>query len=165
VRLDAGGTDGLHPTRSARVVGAAGEVVGWVGEVDPAVVAAFDVPGRVGWIELDLARLLPAERAYVQSRSVSKLPSSDIDLAFVVPDDVAAAAVEATLREAGGDLLVDLRLFDVYRGAALPEGTRSLAYRLRCQSAERTLNDADLGDVRARCIGAVEAAHSARLRG
>jgi phenylalanyl-tRNA synthetase beta chain len=164
LRLEAATTDGLHPTRTARVVGGAGETVGWVGEVDPAVVAAFDVPGRIGWIELDLALLLPAERTYVQSQSVSKLPSSDIDLAFVVPDDVPAAAVEATLREAGSDLLVDLRLFDVFRGGQLPAGTRSLAYRLRFQSPDRTLTESDLAEARTRCIEAVESAHTAHLR-
>ncbi|HVF76596.1 MAG TPA: phenylalanine--tRNA ligase subunit beta [Acidimicrobiales bacterium] len=157
-------TDGLHPTRTARIVDREGATVGWVGEVDPSACEAFDVPGRVGWLEADLALLLPSERSYVQSQVVSKLPSSDIDLAFVVPDGVAAAAVEATLRETGGELLVDLRLFDVYRGAHLAEGTRSLAYRLRFQSLDRTLNESDLAEVRTRCIAAVEAAHDAQLR-
>ena len=156
--------DGLHPTRTARIVDSEGRHVGWVGEVDPAVCEVFSVPGRVGWLEADLAALLPAERTYVQQQPVSKLPSSDIDLAFTVPDDVPAADVEATLREAGGHLLVDLRLFDVYRGTAVSEGTRSLAYRLRFQAPDRTLNESDLAEARTRCIAAVEAAHAARLR-
>ena len=162
--LTADTTDGLHPTRTARIVDRQGATVGWVGEVDPAVCEAFDVPGRVGWIEADLALLLPAERTYVQSQVVSKLPSSDIDLAFVVPDHVPSTAVEATLREAGGELLVGLRLFDVYRGSNLAEGTRSLAFGLRFQALDRTLNESDLAEVRTRCIAAVEAAHAARLR-
>jgi phenylalanyl-tRNA synthetase beta chain len=162
--LTADATDGLHPSRTARLVDRQGNTVGWVGEVDPAVCQAFDVPGRVGWLEADVALLLPAERSYVQSQVVSKLPSSDIDLAFVVPDNVPAAAVEATLREAGGELLVDVRLFDVYRGPNLAEGSRSLAYTLRFQSLDRTLTEADLAEVRTRCIAAVEAAHPARLR-
>ena len=162
--LEAGATDGLHPTRTARIVDRDGQTVGWVGEVDPAVVEAFDVPGRVAWIEADLALLLPTERVYVQSQTVSKLPSSDIDLAFVVGDDVPAAAVESTLREAGGALLVGLRLFDVFRGGHVPEGSRSLAYRLRFQAADRTLTEADLAEARTRCIAAVEAAHPATLR-
>ncbi|HEX2040860.1 MAG TPA: phenylalanine--tRNA ligase subunit beta, partial [Acidimicrobiales bacterium] len=164
VGLVADSAPGLHPTRTARLV--SGEAtVGWVGEVDPDVSAAFDVPGRVGWIEADLALLLPAERTYVQAVPLSKLPSSDIDLAFTVAYDTPAAAVERTLREAAGELLVDLRLFDVYRGPGLPEGSRSLAYRLRFQSLDRTLTDADVAEARARCIAAVEAAHPAHLRG
>ena len=164
IRLEAAEAPGLHPTRTARLAAADGATVGWVGEVDPAVCQAFDVPGPVGWIEADLALLLPTERTYVQSQSVSKQPSSDIDLAFVVPDSVAAAAVEATLREAGGELLVDLRLFDVFRGGQLPPDSRSLAYRLRFQALDRTLTEADLADVRTRCIDAVTTTHPAHLR-
>jgi len=58
-----------------------------------------------------------------------------------------------------------LVLFDVYRGEGLPPGARSLAYRLRLCSVDRTLTDADAAEVRARCIAEVEAAHGASLRG
>ncbi|MDQ3757867.1 MAG: phenylalanine--tRNA ligase subunit beta, partial [Actinomycetota bacterium] len=163
VSLVADEAPGLHPTRTARLT-AGGTACGWVGEVAPDVSAAFDVPGRVGWIEADLAVLLPTERTYVQAVPLSKLPSSDIDLAFVVQDGTPAGEVERTLAEAAGELLVDLRLFDVYRGAGVPDGSRSLAYRLRFQSLERTLTDADVAEVRTRCIAAVESAHPARLR-
>jgi phenylalanyl-tRNA synthetase beta chain len=163
VSLVADAAPGLHPTRTARLVTGA-DTVGWVGEVDPDVSAAFDVPGRIGWIEADLALLLPAGRVYVQAVPIGKLPSSDIDLAFTVADTAPAGAIEETLREAGGDLLVDLRLFDVFRGPGLPEGTRSLAYRLRFQAPDRTLTEVDLAEVRTRCIQAVEAAHPATLR-
>ena len=164
VTLEAAEAPGLHPNRTARLIDGGSATVGWVGEVDPAVCAAFDVPRRVGWIEADLALLLPAERTYVQSQAVRKLPSADIDLAFVVPDVVPAAAVEWTLREAGGELLVDLQLFDVFRGGNAPPGARSLAYRLRFQAADRTLTEADLADVRTRCIDAVTTTHPAHLR-
>jgi phenylalanyl-tRNA synthetase beta chain len=69
------------------------------------------------------------------------------------------------LRDAAGPLLVDLRLFDVYRGASVGEGARSLAYALRLQAEDHTLTDAEVGDVRAGGIAAVEAAHGAQLRG
>lgn len=164
IRLETMARAGLHPTRTARLVGPDDVEVGWVGEVDPHACEAFDVPWRVGWVEADLTLLLPAARGYVRSRPVSKLPSGDIDLAFVVPDGTPAAEVERTLRAAGGELLVDLRLFDVFRGGQFPEGARSLAYRLRFQSGERTLTDADLAEVRTRCIDAVEAAFPAKLR-
>ncbi|MES4793449.1 MAG: hypothetical protein C4321_11150, partial [Chloroflexota bacterium] len=93
---------GLHPTRTARVV-ASGEDVGAVGEVDPDVLAAHGIEGRLGWIELELERLCARPRRPETMRPVSRYPSSDVDLAFVVPDAVQAAAVEATLREAGGE--------------------------------------------------------------
>ncbi len=96
---------------------------------------------------------------------MSRYPSSDIDLAFTVPDDVAAGAVERTLRDAGGELLEDLRLFDVYRGGGIDDGNRSLAFRLRFCAQDRTLTDAEVGEIRARAIEAVESAHGAHLRG
>jgi phenylalanyl-tRNA synthetase beta chain len=95
---------------------------------------------------------------------VSRFPSSDVDLAFVVADSVAAGAVARTLQAAGGDLLESLDLFDVYRGPGLSEGTRSLAYRLRFCALDRTLTDADIGGLRTGCIEAVERAHGAALR-
>ena len=76
----------------------------------------------------------------------------------------AQEAFQATLREAAGPLLDDLRLFDVYRGPALAEGRRSLAYRLRFCALDRTLTDDEVAEARRRCIDAVESAHAARLR-
>jgi len=162
--LEAAAAPGLHPTRTARVW-LGDRAAGLVGEVDPDVVEAFGIEGRIGWMEADLAVLLPARRTDVQARPVSKLPSSDVDLAFVVDDAVPAVAVEATLRHAADDLLAGLRLFDVFRDPRLGEGSRSLAYRLRLQALDRTLTDAEIGDVRERCVAAVESAHQAQLRG
>jgi phenylalanyl-tRNA synthetase beta chain len=154
---------GLHPSRAAGVV-VAGEVRGSVGEVDPAVLDAFDIDGRVAWLELDLEATLDGPHGTRTYTPVSKFPSSDIDLAFVVPDAVRALDVRTTLHEAGGPLLVELQLFDVYRGTGVDPGCRSLAYRLRFQATDRTLTDAEVGEARAACIAAVETAHAAILR-
>jgi phenylalanyl-tRNA synthetase beta chain len=155
---------GLHPTRTARIE-AAGTPIGAVGEVDPDVAAAHDLDGRVGWLEVDLGALSDLARARRAYRHVSRYPSSDVDLAFEVDERTPAAAVEATLRDAGGPLLESVRLFDVFRGAQVAPGRRSLAYRLRFQAPDRTLTDEELGRVRQACIDAVEAAHPASLRG
>lgn len=163
-RLVAADISGLHPTRSARIE-VAGKVVGAVGEIDPAVCEAFGVPERVAWLELDLDLLLSlphGERPYAR---FSRFPSSDIDLAFEVAESCPAADVERELRKAGGELLVSLALFDVYRGERVAPGTRSLAYALRFQAGDRTLTDADIADARARCIAAVEKTLPAKLRG
>ena len=165
---------GMHPTRCARLVvsspdGGPGPVLGVVGEVDPSVLEEFGLDAehrRVGWLEVDLETLLndvPRRRDLVSA--VSRFPSSDIDLAFVVDDTVPAAAVQMTLHQFGGELLESLALFDVYRGPGAPEGSRSLAYRLRLCATDRTLTDQEVAEVRARCIAAVEQAHRARLRG
>ena len=161
---------GLHPTRRARLLAADdGLELGVVGEVDPAVLDAFGIDAerqRVGWLEIDLGRLLGgAARHHRLARPVSRFPSSDIDLAFVVGDEVPAAAVRATLASAGGELLEWVRLFDVYRGSGAPAGARSLAYRLRFCALDRTLTDEEVGALRARCIDAVADGHGGVLRG
>jgi phenylalanyl-tRNA synthetase beta chain len=156
---------GLHPARTAEIV-AGGEVLGVVGEIDPETLSAFDlVHARVGWLELDLAKLDAAPRLPLAARPVSRFPSSDVDLAFVVADSVPAAQVEATLRRAAGELCESVVLFDVYRGAGLSQGSRSLAYRVRFCALDRTLTDAEVAELRARCIEAVESEFQATLRG
>ena len=162
---------GMHPARAAWLVGPEGdkaEPVGVVGEVDPGVLGAFGLDAgrrRVGWLEIDVARLLdPVLRRSALMRPVTRFPSSDVDLAFAVPDDVPAADVRRTLAYSAGDLLDSVELFDVYRGDAVPGGTRSLAYRLRLCAPDRTLTDAEVAEVRVACIEAVERTHGANLR-
>jgi len=163
VRLVNAVVAGLHPSRAAEV-SVGGVVVGVLGEVDPDVLGAFGVPERVAWLDVDLTTLAGLPHGTRTYRRVSRFPSSDVDLAFEVGDAVPASAVGDALRAAGGDLLVDLRLFDVYRGDRVPAGTRSLAFRLRLQAPDRTLTDVEAAEVRGRCIEAVTAV-GGRLRG
>ena len=97
VELRSATAAGLHPARTAEIV-AADRVLGVVGEVDPETLEAYELPHeRVGFIELDLANLAAAPRRPLAARPVSRFPSSDVDLAFVVDDSVPAAEIEATL--------------------------------------------------------------------
>lgn len=154
---------GLHPTRGATVT-VAGDAVGIVGEIDPAVLARHDVGERVAYLEVDLGRLFTAPRRNEAYRQISRYPASDIDLAFEVPDAVSAIDVERTLRTSH-ELVWSVRLFDVYRGAPVADGSRSLAFAIRLQSVERTLTDAEVAEARTALIGAVEHAYGATLRG
>ena len=122
--------------------------IGAVGEIHPDVTDAFDIAQRVAVLELNLTVLLGADPKVPQWKATGRFPSSDLDLAFIVPDRVTAEKVDKGIRQAAGVVLVDLALFDVYRGAGLPEGTRSLAYRLRLQALDRTLTDEDVASVR-----------------
>jgi len=157
IELVAGERPGLHPTRTAVLTTPDASEVGALGEVDPDVLAAHGIDERVAWLEIDLMRVLDRPHGTPQLRPVSRLPSSDIDLAFTVPDDVPAGHVQRALVRGGGELLWRVRLFDVYRGPGIEAGHRSLAYRLRLQPTERTLTDADVADVRRSCIAAAEA--------
>jgi phenylalanyl-tRNA synthetase beta chain len=118
----------------------------------------------VAGLVVDLDRLLDLPRGTQTYAPVSRYPSSDIDLAFVVDEDVAAGAVRDTITAGAGELLSSVRLFDVFRSDALAPGTRSLAFTLRLQAADRTLTEDDVAEVRSRVIAAVESAHGATLR-
>ncbi|MDH3293531.1 MAG: phenylalanine--tRNA ligase subunit beta, partial [Acidimicrobiia bacterium] len=159
--------DGLHPTRAA-TVRFRGLDIGSVGEVDPRVLDNYEIQGRVAWFALRVEPILAALESAPRYKQISLYPSSDIDLAFVVPDEVPATDVVTTLRKAasrsGGDLLQSVELFDVYRGEQLGEGRRSLAYRLRFQASDRTLTDEEVAAVRQQCIDAVVKYHDAQLR-
>jgi phenylalanyl-tRNA synthetase beta chain len=154
---------GLHPTRAA-TLSVGRDAVGVLGEVHPDVLDAYGVTERVAVLELNLSTLLATEPKPALWKPTSRFPSSDLDLAFATPDSVTAEKVDKAIRQAAGNVLVDLALFDVYRGAGVPEGARSLAYRLRLQAADRTLADAELGALRDKVVAAV-AKLGATLRG
>jgi phenylalanyl-tRNA synthetase beta chain len=146
---------GLHPGRSGVLVLDTAEV-GEVGEVDPAVLDALGIRERVAWLQVDLGAALALPHGEHPYHPISRYPSSDVDLAFEVDEAVPAARVAAAVRGGAGELLVDLALFDVFRGAPVPEGRRSLAYRLRLQASDRTLTDDEITAVRDAVVAAVE---------
>ena len=147
-RIDQGRVPpGLHPTRSA-VLQAGREPTGAVGEVHPAVLERFQVAERVAILELDLDEVLGRDPKPTAWSPVSRMPSSDLDLAFVLPEEVPAERLEKAIRQGAGKLLDDITLFDVYRGASLGADRRSLAYRLRLQAHDRNLTDVDIAEVR-----------------
>ena len=144
---------GLHATRSATLQ-AGKEPTGAVGEVDPTVLEAFGVSERVAIVELDLDVVLGRAPKPAVWNPVSRYPSSDLDLAFVLGDDVPAERLEKAIRQGAGALLVDVELFDVFRSPSVGEGRRSLAYRLRLQASDRSLTDADIAEVRRGAVAA-----------
>jgi phenylalanyl-tRNA synthetase beta chain len=153
-----------------------GTTIGAVGEIDPGVATSFGltrasgggtVARRIGWLEVDLGLLFDEQvvpRRAMVAATVSRFPSSDIDLALVVDDAVPADVVADVLGAAAGDLLESVTLFDVYRGPHIDEGTRSLAFRLRFCSLDHTLTDDEVGALRARCIDAAVSELGAVLR-
>ena len=145
---------GLHPTRSA-TLSAGRDVIGVVGEVHPDVLDAYGVVERVALLELNLSVLLANDAKVAAWKQTSRFPSSDLDLAFATPDSVIAEKVEKAIKQAAGALLVDVALFDVYRGPGLPADTRSLAYRLRLQALDHTLSDTELTEVRNKVVAGV----------
>lgn len=154
---------GLHPTRSASLTRGK-KIVGVVGEVDPFVLDTLGIEGRVSILEVDLTTVLNETPKPVQARDVNRFPSSDLDLAFVMSEDIPAVQLQRAIRQAAGKKLVDLDLFDVYRGAGVPDNHRSLAFRLRLQQPGGTMTETDIADVQHACIAAAEKV-GAQLRG
>jgi phenylalanyl-tRNA synthetase beta chain len=136
--------DGFHPGRTA-VLHQRGVEVGVVGELHPSVAEERDLTGRVVVGELLLDPLLhaAATRMPTQARSIARHQAMTIDVAVVAPKDVTYATLEQAVRAGAGDLLDDLRLFDVFEGEQVGEGNRSVAMALRLQAADRQLTDED----------------------
>lgn len=131
-----------QPGRTARLL-IAGVEVGFLGELHPSVREAYDLPvRRVAAAELDLETLLAQVPPTWFVVPISPYPAVLQDLAVVVDESVSAAAVQAFVAEAGGPLLQRIQLFDVYRGAPVPDGKKSLAYALTFQAPDKTLSDA-----------------------
>ncbi|HKD93683.1 MAG TPA: phenylalanine--tRNA ligase subunit beta [Gaiellaceae bacterium] len=143
----------LHPGKAANTA------QGWLGELHPAL-----LEGVWGAFELDLDELAEAAPQVAAFAEVSPYPEVRQDLAFVVDDEVPAADVLGVIREAAGELLRELEVFDEYRGEQIGEGRRSLAFRLAFGSPEGTLTDEDVAPVRASIVDAVATRFDAVLR-
>ncbi|MFN5882233.1 MAG: phenylalanine--tRNA ligase subunit beta, partial [Burkholderiales bacterium] len=157
----------LHPGRTARILDASGQAIGWMGSLHPAQVQALDLSRTPILFELEMASLTSAH--VTQAQGVSRFPPVIRDLAFVFEESVNAGAVlddiEAFRRqEPALSLLQHVRLFDEYRGKGLENKEKSLAFRFWLQDTERTLSDAE-SDAAMRAVTELLAArHRARLR-
>jgi phenylalanyl-tRNA synthetase beta chain len=142
-----------------------GSAVGLLGEVHPQVRAHFDLTVQpVCVAELDLERLFLLMPVSFGVRPVPRFPPILEDIALVVDGAVSAGAVAGVVREAGGSLLAEVRLFDVYQGPQVGAGKKSLAFSLAFQAPDRTLTDAEIEKEKARILAAVSERLGARLR-
>jgi len=164
--LQAAQSEPWHPGRCAEVL-LDGTRIGFAGELHPRVVAALDLPARTVTAEADLDLLVAAAEAAgpVAAPVVSPYPPSSVDVALVVDAATPAAQVEAALRDGAGELLEELRLFDVYAGPQVGEGRRSLAFSLRFRAPDRTLTDTEVLAARDAAVAEAAARVGAVLRG
>ncbi|MCS7059820.1 MAG: phenylalanine--tRNA ligase subunit beta [Anaerolineae bacterium] len=133
--------------------------VGVFGELHPLVREAWDLPAGAPVLlaDVDLVALrLAAERRAMQVVDVPRFPAIHEDLAVIVDESVSAETVERTIRAAGGHLLSDARLFDVFRGEQIGPGRKSLAYALTYRAPDRTLTDKEAEKVRNKIIRSLE---------
>ncbi len=155
----------LHPGKGAEVK-LNGTVVGTVGELHPTVAAAFGLADRAVQVaDLDAEAILAAVPDRYPYKPFSTLPAAKRDIAVIVPDDMPADRVLTEVKAAGGELLTDAVLFDVYRGDSIPAGTKSLAFALTYQSKERTLTEREIDQAHGRVEGRMRHVLKAQIRG
>ncbi len=147
----------LHPGRRA-VVRSGSTVVALVGEVLPKVVAAFGLAGRAAVAEVHLGRTLGTDRAGARYHGVPRFPWSPFDVAVIVPRKTPAGDVARVLTAVAPGTVRSVTLFDVYEGAGIPDGHRSLAFTVTFGDAEGTLKPATLEKLQSRAVEALRRA-------
>jgi phenylalanyl-tRNA synthetase beta chain len=144
---------------------AAGERVGFLGEVHPLVTREWGLERTTATFGIDMGRVAAAAPAVTTYADLTSFPSLRQDLAVIVAADVPAARVLETVRSAGGELLAHTGVFDVYTGEQVGEGRVSLALHLEFRAPDRTLTDEDVAPVRDRIVAALREDLGGELRG
>lgn len=161
VRFETGEDPVLHPGQRASIV-AGDRAIGRLGRLHPELERRLDVGPGVYVFELACDAVLshPLRRF----SGISRMPSVRRDLALVVDEGVTARQLQSTLEDTLGDILVELTLFDVYRGKSIDSNEKSLAVGLTLQHASATLNEDDISEYMARALAALQSELGARLR-
>ncbi|HEX9617443.1 MAG TPA: phenylalanine--tRNA ligase subunit beta, partial [Anaerolineales bacterium] len=164
VRYEPGVYPTFHPGKCARIY-LDDQEIGVMGEIHPLVLEKYELPdSAVLAAELDMDAIMARIPERYSIHGVPAYPPVLEDLAVVVAEPVPAAEVAGVIRQAGGDMLTAIRLFDVYRGEQAGPGQKSLAYSLTYQAPDRTLTDQEVAQIRQRIITRLEQAFGARLR-
>lgn len=155
----------LHPGQTARILDSdhGDRPVGWLGALHPASARELDIQGPVYLFDLDLTAVQTARLPAF--RPLSRFPANRRDLALLVAEEVPAQTLVDVARAAGGETLVDIRLFDVYAGKGVPQGQKSVAMGLILQDSSRTLTDEDMDRVLGRVVERLAQEAGAVLRG
>jgi phenylalanyl-tRNA synthetase beta chain len=155
----------LHPGRTSEVC-LEGKRLGVLGQLHPTLAERFDLGAHPVLVaELDFDQLAQAGRPLPNVRTPSRFPPSDRDISFFIDASTPHVEIEAVIREAAGDLLESLELFDVFTGGGVPPGRQSLAFSLRYRAPDRTLNDEEVSLAHARVERALQAHFGAEVRG
>ena len=155
--------DGMHPGRTASV-SLNGTYIGYVGQVHPKVQQQYDIKETYVF-ELSLQALLQADVAPIAYTSIPRFPSISRDIALVVDSATVAGDVQAIITEAGGKLLKEVSVFDVYEGEHMEAGKKSLAFSLKYFDPEKTLTDEEVTKAHTKVLDAVKEKAGAELRG
>lgn len=145
----------LHPGRQANVV-YDGTVIGYLGEVHPTVAANYAIKERVYVAVLDMPEIVSHASFDHKYEGIAKFPAAARDISMVVPKEVLAGDIEKIFDEKGGQFLEKYDLFDIYEGAQIKPGYKSIAYSLSFRAKDRNLEDADITGAMDRIVNALE---------
>ncbi len=134
-----------HPGRAAEIL-IGDKVLGIIGEVNDDIVSGYGIGGRVYAGELNFDLLMDNMDHSVTYSPLPRFPSVKRDIALIVDKNIAAGSIENIIRDAGGDLVEDIKLFDVYTGEQIPKGKKNIAYSLTLRSKERTLKEQEANE-------------------
>ena len=133
----------LHPGRQANIV-YDGEVIGYLGEVHPQVLDNYEIGERAYIINIDMPMIVDKATFDRKYTGIAKFPAVTRDISMVMKKEILVSEIEKVIEKRGGNLLESYKLFDIYEGAQIKEGYKSVAYTLSFRSAERTLEDKDI---------------------
>jgi phenylalanyl-tRNA synthetase beta chain len=156
---------GFHPGRTAALALTGGTAIGFIGELEPRLLRALDLRGRVVIAELLAAPLCAAANPPRTFAHLPRFPLAERDIAFVVPDDVTHQRVRDVMSRAGVAFVTAITVFDVYRGEHVPAGHKSMAYRIGYRLSDRTLTDAEIDAAHQTIAAALTAQLGAQVRG
>ena len=146
----------LHPGRQANVV-YDGTVIGYLGEVHPTVAANYSIKDRVYVAVIDMPEIVSRASFDYKYEGIAKFPAATRDISMIVPKDVLAGDIEKVFETKGGKLLESYQLFDIYEGAQIKSGYKSIAYSLAFRAKDRNLEEADITGAMNKIVKALEA--------
>ena len=152
-----------HPGRCAQVL-LGKDVIGTAGELTPRVIENLGLPKRSVAFEIDLSALFAAANTTPSAPRIWTFPIAKEDIALVVKKDVTASELMQVVKEAAGELLEEIGLFDVYEGNQVPEGHKSVAFALRFRASDRTLSAEEVASARTAAVDAAAKKFGASLR-
>ncbi|MGI6584560.1 MAG: phenylalanine--tRNA ligase subunit beta [Gracilibacteraceae bacterium] len=155
--------DSMHPGRTAELL-LNNRRVGFLGEVHPEVLDKYDIPARVYIAEFNFEEILLQCNMNIKYKILPKYPSVARDIAIVVAEEITAGQLEETIRNKGGRLVEDVKLFDIYRGSQIKEGYKSMAYSIVYRSDEKTLSEEDITRVHNKIVNSLINQLGAELR-
>jgi phenylalanyl-tRNA synthetase beta chain len=168
LQIEQGGPAWYHPGRSGTIKMGPKLVIGHFGEFHPRVLEALDVSGALCGFELSIDKLPDAKKKATKTKPQLTLSPFQVvkrDYAFVVDRSVDAGSILRAATSADRKLITNVSVFDIFEGASLGEGKKSIAIEVTIQPAERTMTDEDFEALSARIIGNVEKNTGGILRG